>query len=394
VDFSIFLRPWDRYRAEEVLKATRLPALRCESEEGMVVIRLAKKVVWISLSILCFPWGIYQLLHRATRTALMSASLKHRTDVIRFAEYWPLDALAMSQFVFSVFILRVWALFRPESWISDRLLARDRSLDRYFEHSRFVVNTDDAALDALFLRQQGIQSFDRILLYCCSEAELAEGNLYNKEVLTLARKIKAHVVLWNYPGIASSTGASSRANMVDAYRKVLHVVEKKMGAKQIVTYGHSMGASVAMEGLSRYRFNPNTYHMMVARSTLSTTAQGISAEYGRLAGYGVRALGWNFNNVASLAKIPGKCLVVQTAAVAGIEELERREQIVPDGAWNEPEASLGYALLSSAARSTSDRPWKVLGIREGYGATLNNRSIALLAREIHAYFPKPWWRVW
>lgn len=392
MDFSIFLGPWDRYRAEEVLKSTRLPAPCYHCDEGVAIIRLAKKVFWVSFSILCFPVGIYQLLHQVARSVLMSASLKDRTDVIRFAQHWPLDTFTMSQFLFSLVALKTLGLFCPQTWLAQKLVGRDRSMDGYFEPSRFVVSTDHAYVDALFLRQKGIESLKRIVLYSCSEAELAEGNIYNVELLTLARKINAHVILWNHPGIGASVGASSRSNMTGTYCKMLELVEKKMGAKEIVTYGHSLGAAVAMEGLTRYHFQPTTKHLMIARSTVSTSSNAMGAAYGKLASLFVWAAGWNFNNLRAIAKIPGRCIVVQTAAVADCELLQRSEQVVPDGVWDEPEATLGHALLRSGTARQQENNWKVVGVKENYGMTLGSKGIALLSDEINTYFPRPWWR--
>ncbi|MEN9343531.1 MAG: hypothetical protein RLZZ453_318 [Chlamydiota bacterium] len=283
-----------------------------------------KEVVLFVLSVVIFPMGIYRCLHSVYSYWLFPACYKNRNDVLRFAENWPLDTLMMRDFLFSTVILQKLAKFRLFQRVARLFLGRDRSLDSYFSIGRMGFS----GLDILFLKNR--KKCDAILLYCCGEHELAEGKIYDVELRSLAKKVNAHILLFNYPGFGASQGSKGRSNMIAAYRKVLGLAEKQLGAKLVISYGASIGASIALEGLNGYK--SNIRHVLVMRSPYI---------FGALSSW----LGWGCSYLKTLRSLSYPYLLLETAAVPLYQPVQRPSQIIPDPALEYPEYSVAYRLL-------------------------------------------------
>lgn len=377
---SVSFRNWDPYRAEEELKAKTLPdALYNVTFDGSgVVYAVAKVAKWI-FSWVLFPVQIHNFSHKLAKRVVLPSAWKDRTAVIRFAENWPLDTRKMSEAGFSIWILPILSQFRLKGFLEKWLVSRSTSLDKGWEFKRFVVGVDGEKIDAIFLRQKKLQVANRILFYCCSENELAEGKIHDVELLSLAHKTHSHVVVWNYSGIGSSTGGGSQGELIKGCRAMLQCIER-LGFKEIISYGHGLGAAVLLSAHSQHRKKEDVLYTVVARSPFSNLSKALSCQYGSLMSLFVRFAGWHFDNVKILSSFPYRTLVLHTAAVKSCEYLKRASQIIPDGVLEDTDAALGTTLLNHAEELGWNQ--QVIGFREVHNEPLSYRQIEWLAKEI------------
>lgn len=377
---SVSFRNWDPYRAEEELKSKQLPEplYNVNFEQAGVVYTVVSVAQWI-FSWLFFPVQIQKFSHKLAKRVVLPSAWKDRSAVIRFGENWPLDTLKMSAAGFSVWLLPVLSEFRLTKFAEKWIFARNTALDRYWEFKRFCVGVNGEKIDAIFLRQKKLHQSNRILFYCCSENELAEGKIYDTELLTLANKTHSHVIVWNYSGIGASTGGGSQDELISGCRAMLQCIER-LGFKEIISYGHGLGAAVLLSAHSQHRKKEDVVYTVVARSPFATLSQAISCQYGFFVKLFVRFSGWYFDNVKVLNSFPYRTLILHTAAVKSCEYLKRPSQIIPDGVLDDPDASLGVALLAKAEEVGWNQ--EVIGFREVHNEPLAYKQIEWLAKEI------------
>lgn len=317
------------------------------------VYRIAKKI----FSMIFFPIAIYNALHSlAGKLALLPASNP--------ANYEPNYA---------------------------NLLRTETSLDTDWKYKRITIEVDGYKIDAAIMGQEMTLNNGRWVLASNGNGEFYEQKLYYGETQTdfkqTLKELKSNAIVFNYPGVGSSSGAPDRAVMAKAYKAVLNFLEDEkngIGAKEIIGYGHSIGGGVQGEALKTHSLKKNIKYVFIKSRTfsdLSTTAANLNAPLSNFIlqtlGLLVKLLGWNISSVESSKKLQAPEIILQTAKVKDYEILKDDAKIIDDGIIA-PEASLAKAMLRTGLCANKDK--LCIGIPETHNRSLKN--LPFLAQKV------------
>ncbi len=346
---------------EVIWRATPPDPLYVDAETTSLVVQVVRRLFhWLSLP------------HRWVGSILFPACYKDRCQVLRFVESWMLPRALMHSLAFSIGSLSTLCQFRApllKGWralVFDPLLQgmgkRDVGEGQQWIRERFSVRAPQGKIDAFFMAQRKGALPSRTILYSCSQDELAEGKLYDEELLTLAKKTASSVILWNHAGVASSEGPLERSVMVRACKAMLRLAA--LSHQEVIAYGHSGGSDLLLEALAEEAVQAKT--VVVVRGA----AVREERRWARL-------LGWGFDNERAVQKIQAPLLALHTACVASYTPLQDSGQLIPDTVIEDPRATLGHALLKQQSPSA-----RVIGIPSWHDEELDTSTMTFLARDI------------
>jgi hypothetical protein len=345
-------------RPEVMWRATPPDPLYIDEERTSLVMQVVRRL---------FHWLF--LPHQWMGSVLFPACYKDRYQVLRFVENWELPRALMRSWMFSIGALdsvsqlRAPALSGWRSVVLGPLLQgigkRDLHAGQQWHRERFSVLAPHGKIDAFFLAKRHADSSNRVLLYCCSQDELAEGKLYDQEILTLADKTHSSIILWNLPGVGGSEGPLERSVMVRACRAMVRCAESSH--QEMIAYGHSRGADILLESLVE--------EPLKARSLVVLRGASL-AQPGRFA----RFFGWGFNNGRAVEKIQAPVMLLHTACVERYTPLKASEQLIPDTVIEDPHTTLAHTFL--------ERGQPVMGIPFWHDEELDSSTITPLAHDI------------
>jgi len=210
------------------------------------------------------------------------------------------------------------------------------------------------------------------------EDGLAEG----ADVKQILSAVNGNAIVFNYPGVGSSSGLPNRQAMANTYRAMLNLLEdqeKGIGAKEIIGYGHSIGGGVQGDALKTHELNKDVKYVFVKSRTFSDMSTIASLLTNKLLGFLVKILGWNMDSVESSKKLQAPEIIMQTANVFGYKELNNSVEILDDGVIP-AQASLAKALLDDENCPKENKVF--IGMPENHNAPLYNT--AFLANKIEA----------
>lgn len=407
---------WDEHEARhELFRSDPLPAIYTVSTETeFTLIQRTSQVVKRVLSLLFFPVYLsqkcYQIAHRLMGYYLIPACFKNRNYVLRFVENWNLTTFLMASTSFSVGLLPTLSQNRPpppsrsffsfQDLILKFLGRRDLEAGKKWQFQRFSVEADQQKIDAIFIGRKKDSSSskwfwskkeepsvrNRVILYCCSQHELAEGEIHDdQELLALAEKTQSDVVVWNPPGLGATPGELSRESMVKACQSMLRFVEdaKGLGAKEIICSGHSLGAAILLEAQKNHVLAPSIRYVFVLRSAFSTMQESLAFSVCSLFGLAIRFLGWNLNNTEALKKVKAPVIILQTASVDKYQTLANSSRLMPDTVIEDPDATLAKAVLD---QEPLDPLRKVIGVPRWHDEPLMPEHITSLSKDIEESF--------
>lgn len=324
--------------------------------------RIAKLI----LSIIIFPIGMYKLLHvLAGKVALLPAS---NPTIMRIFHGYPKDYAN---------------ILRKEIEI-------DPSEDGW-KHKRITVEVDGYKIDAMITGKASTLSNGRWMLFSQGNGEFYEeklaginpGTLQN-DVQSILSEVKGNAIVFNYPGVGSSSGLPNRHAMEKAYRAMLNFLEDRengIGAQEIIGYGHSIGGGVQGDALKTHELKKDINYVFIKSRTFSSMSAAASFLTLKPLGFLVKMLGWNMGSVESSKKLQAPEIIMQTVSKPLCEELSDSSLIVNDGVIH-PDASLAKKLLLESQKSPMINK-TFIGIREGHNDGLSF-GVLFLAKKINA----------
>lgn len=187
----------------------------------------------------------------------------------------------------------------------------------------------------------------RWTLYSNGNNELYEENIAFGNIQDFIQKINSNALVFNYQGVGSSNGSISREGMKNAYRAMLSFLEDQeqgIGAKEIIGYGHSIGAAVQAEALLGYKLQNSIRYTFVKSRTFSELADvATSFSNKKFLGKLVKVLGWNMKCLKSSQQLTADEIIIQTAFYA-TNNLTDPKDIQDDGVINAEDSLLKKAL--------------------------------------------------
>ncbi|MEI8366334.1 MAG: CPn0927/CPn0928 family alpha/beta hydrolase fold protein [Parachlamydiaceae bacterium] len=205
----------DRYNACELQSNKVQVPVAYTYTTGHKAIRIAKQL----FSMLFFPLGIYKLIH----------SLAGQIAILPACNYLKKDVDALRSRV---------------------------SFNGEWKYKRITVAVDGYKIDAVIVGKAATLNNGRWVLASNGNGELYETTLvYHSDFKEILSSIKGNGIVFNYPGVGASSGPPSRQAMAKAYRAILTFLEDQkngIGAKEIIGYGHSIGAGVQSDALEAH----------------------------------------------------------------------------------------------------------------------------------------------
>lgn len=272
------------------------------------VLRIAKDI----FSVFIFPIGLYKLIHSFAGKLILPASLHSE--------------------------------FADQS-------RKSLNLSSSWKVKRISVEVDGYMIDAAIMGKASTLGNGRWVLSSNGNGEFYENKLEDHSFRSILSKLKGNAIVFNYPGVGSSSGMPNRNAMAKAYRAMLNFLEdqeKGIGAKEIIGYGHSIGGGVQGEALRLHELKQGVNYVFVKSRTFSDLSIAVSQLTNRLFGLLIKVFGWNMNSLESSKKLKAPEIIMQTVQTADESNYTdislQSNQIIDDGVIS-PEASLAKKLL-------------------------------------------------
>jgi Chlamydia CHLPS protein (DUF818) len=290
------------------------------------------RVVKIIFAVIIFPIGLYQLMHCLIGRIVLPAS---SPALLGLSKDYPVNQRGAVP-----------------------------PLDIDWRVKRISVKVDGYIIDAAIFGKESTFGNGRWLLNSGGNGEFYEQKLQDRSFKRILSGLKSNAIVFNYPGVGSSSGMPSRSAMSKAYRAMLRFLEdekKGIGAKEIVGYGHSIGGGVQGEVLRTHKLKKDIKYVFVKSRTFSD----LSAVPNKFIGFMAKVVGWNMSSVASSKKLKVPEIIMQTANVHQYEDISKTpEKIIHDGVIS-AEASLARRLLADKKCRTNAQKY-FMGIPEGH----------------------------
>ncbi len=309
------------------------------------------RIVKLILEFLIFPIGIYKLLQTlAGKVALLPASSPG---------------------------------FFPENHANtsrSNIALRDE-----WKYKRITVEVDGYKVDAMIVGKAATLNNGRWVLSSNGNGEFYEDKLsYSPDFKQILTELNGNAIVFNYPGVGASSGLPNRRAMTKAYRAMLSFLEdrnKGVGAREIIGYGHSIGAGVQGDALETHVLKEDVKYVFVKSRTfsdLSAVASVLTSS--PFLGFLVKLLDWNMGSTASSKQLQVPEIILQTAQVGQNEVLHDSSRIRGDGVIP-GNASLAKALLDDATCPKGNKVF--IGIRERHNEQL--MDIRFWAQRVDAF---------
>jgi alpha-beta hydrolase superfamily lysophospholipase len=173
----------------------------------------------------------------------------------------------------------------------------------------------------------------RWLLASNGNGEFYEYKLHDHTFKQILTQLNGNAIVFNYPGVASSSGWPNRFAMMKAYHALLNFLEdqeKGVGAQEIIGYGHSLGGAVQGDALLTHDFKQGIKYVFVKSLTFSNLRVTAALLTNRLLGLLVRVLNWNMGSEESSKKLRVPEIIMQTANVDNYTDISGRPELIID----------------------------------------------------------------
>lgn len=259
-------------------------------------------------------------------------------------------------------------------------------LDGEWKYKRITIEVNGNKIDAAIVGKPVTLNNGRWILDSNGNNSRCETKLFEDDcdLKNILAEIEANALVFNYPGVGSSEGFPGRRTMVKAYLTMLSFLKDQtigIGAKEIILYGHSIGAGVQAEALLQ---DSNGIRVCVKSRSFSDLRSVVSAKTkSYYLGLFVRMLDWNIRSVESSKGLQIPEIIMQTASVESCQELTDSESILDDNVIAK-ESTLAKALLEDDDKRA--RKNKVfLAVPEKHNDVLSLGSIKRLTQEMRKH---------
>lgn len=253
---------------------------------------------------------------------------------------------------------------------------KDVDLTGSWKVKRISVRVDGYTIDAAILGKESTLGNGRWVLASNGNAEFYEEKLRSHSFKHILSKLDGNAIVFNYPGVGSSSGMPNRKAMAKAYRAMLSFLEDQnngIGAKEIIGYGHSIGGGVQGDALRSHQLKQDVKYVFVKSRTFSSVSSVISHSTFWPLGLFAKIFGWNISSVKSSKSLEAPEIILQTASVSDYEDiLKHPEKIVHDKVIP-GEASLAKKLLEDGMEFAGKKCF--MGIPENHVEALRQPEI-------------------
>lgn len=283
-------------------------------------IRVAKEI----LSFIIFPIKIYQILHSLVgKVAILPASTPR-------------------------------LLNRPSDY-ADQQRARIK-LESEWKYKRITVEVDGYKIDAMIVGKEDTLNNGRWVLASNANADFYEAVLSKEcDFQHILTEIEGNAIVFNYPGVGSSSGMPNKEAMTKAYRAMLTFLEdeKGVGAKEIIGYGRSIGGGVQGEALKEHELKKDISYVFIKDRTFSNLSTAAADLVPKITGFKflgwiseflVKLLGWNIDCVESSTTLQAPEIIIQSSTCTR-ETLKVKNIKIKDDDIISSKAALATTLL-------------------------------------------------
>ncbi|MBS4163281.1 Uncharacterized protein PRO82_000581 [Candidatus Protochlamydia amoebophila] len=266
----------------------------------------------------------------------------------------------------------------PENFAHKARMAID--LQSSWKYKRLTIKVDDYKIDAMIMGQKETLDNGRWVLASNGNAEFYESKLNEGQFKKLLVQINSNAIFFNYPGVGASSNLPNKNAMTKAYQALLNFLEdqeKGIAAKEIIGFGHSIGAGVQAEALKRHALKSGIKYVWVKSRTFSDLATTAGLITNKVLGLLVKVIGWNIDCVESSKALQAPEIILQTASVANYQELTNSSKIIHDGIIPE-NATLAKVLLDQGCSISKKR---IIGVPESHNQELT--ELQYLANSIN-----------
>ena len=247
--------------------------------------------------------------------------------------------------------------------------------DDEWKYKRITVEVDGYKIDAMIVGKPSTFGNGRWMMAANGNGEFYEEKVaYADDIKEVLGKLGSNAVFFNYPGVGASTGLPNKQAMAKAYRAMFALLQDKkngIGAREIITYSHSLGGGVEGTAIPDLEFNKDTKYVFVKSRTFSTLKAEASAIIGKAVGPLVQLFGWNMDSAASSKKLKAPEIILQKANVKGYQELTDSSRVLGDGVITAG-ASLAKALLDDPQCPRTNKTF--IGMKETHNAEFRDPS--------------------
>lgn len=316
-----------------------IPIYHCTIENR--VWRLTKDI----FSIIIFPIGIYRAIHAIAGKVIVPASLSSEHQIVQ--------------------------------------LGTELNLQGTWKFKRLAVEVDGNIIDCMIMGKPSTFRNNRWLLKSNGNGERYESLLYNQNFKQILSKTNSNALIFNYPGVESSTGFPTQKALTKAYRAMLKFLEDEIGAKEIIGYGHSLGGGVQGEALRSHPLRKDVKYVFVKRQTFSDIPTVASHMVAKSAGIFIKLFGWNLGSVESSKNLKVPEIIMQKVEGEKYIKLKKNHGVIKHDGVIPAEASLAKKLLDE---SSYDENKYFMGIPEFHNQLLSRPEI--LTARIEKMFQK------
>lgn len=248
------------------------------------------------------------------------------------------------------------------------------NLNTKWKFKRLSVEVDGYTIDATIMGKASTFGNGRWVLASNGNGEFYEQKLEDREFKHILSELHGNAIVFNYPGVGSSTRMPNRNAMAKAYRAMLNFLEDQnngIDAKEIIGYGHSIGGGVQGDALLKHDLKEEVKYVFVKSRTfsdLSTTVTDLMNS--KVLGLLVKLFGWNISSVESSKKLQAPEIIIQTAAVNSYSDISDLPDAIIDDGVISSEASLAKKLIEDGDCPKENKYF--MGIPEGHNDDLSD----------------------
>lgn len=330
------------------------------------IIRIAKGI----LPTLIFSTGIYKFFCILAG----KASLRQPLPALIFS----IGIYKLLQIITGVFILPAADLMQKDL----NNIRSEISLRGQWKYKRITIKVDNYKIDGVIVGKPSTLDNGRWFLASNGNGECYEYKLTNVEFKQMLHKCNSNALVFNYPGVGSSSGPISKKEMVKAYRAMLTFLEDKekgIGAKGIIGYGLSIGGGIQGEALKMHPLKKDVKYVFIKDRTFSSLSQLVSLIKGRILGFSVKCFGWEMDSVTSSKKLQATEIVLQTTKKNNFHSLKSSDDLKESDGVIKKEGSLAFELLKEGTHENK----YYLGITSGHNNALGKEVIEHLSEIVN-----------
>lgn len=267
--------------------------------------------------------------------------------------------------------------------LTKEIINQERSgtpLNDEWKYKRITLEVNGYKIDTVIMGKPSTLGNGRWVATTNGNAEFYENKMRCENFKHILTELNGNAIVFNYPGVAISSGNANKKAMASAYSAILAFLEDKNGidAKEIIGYGHSIGGGVQGDALKFHKLKKDKKYVFIKSRTFDDLSREVYHLLGSpFLGFLVKVLNWNISSYTKNLKAPE--IILQTANVKNYEILTPKDawRIKNDGIIP-AEASHAAAILSKKRLNKHKK--LVIGIPEMHNEPLKNPQF--LAKQI------------